>query len=404
MAVKPLGVGLIGSGMISVTYLENMIQRFGILNVVGCSDLIEERAKSKAEEFGIKYMTNEEIFSSKEIDIVVNTTYPLSHHLINKQALEAGKHVHCEKMMACGFEEAQDQYNMAKSKNLRLGMAPDTFLGGGLQTARKLIDDGYIGKPLIVHSIVMRNYAAASPTNPDMPSMVLNKGGTIPFDMGGYYIHAMINMFGPIKRVSGSAKADEIKFSHPLNPLYGQKVEYTDDPTTMVAVLEFESGVIGCLTACSQSQFGAVYPGITVYGTEAAIKCPDPNTFGGPVTIVKGGGFGAGGIEIAEHNIPLTHGYTGEERSFGPEPTNQIRRMFASSRRGIGVADMAWAIRNNRPHRCSAEMGLHAIEVVHGAVQAAKTGQYYNMTTTCERPAALPTGFLGPDAEACLDN
>jgi len=404
MAVKPLGVGLIGAGMISGTYLENMVERFDILRVVGCSDIIEERSKGKAQEYGIKQMTNEEILASDEIDIIVNTTYPKSHHLINKLAIENGKHVQCEKMMACSFEEAKELFDLAKSKGLRLGMAPDTFLGGGLQTSRKLIDDGYIGRPLVVHSIVMREYAANNPINADPPSFVLSKGGTIPFDMGGYYIHAMVNMFGPIKRVSGAARADEIKFTHPLNPRYGEKVDYTDDPTTMVAVLEFESGVIGCLTACSRSQFSAVYPGITVYGTEAAIRCPDPNTYGGPVVLIKGGGYGAA-PGSNEHIIPLSHGYTGEERNpFAPENPNPMRRMFAGSRRGIGVADMAWAVRNNRAHRCSAEMGLHAIEVVHGAVQATKSGQYYNMTTTAERPAALPTGFVGADAEAALDN
>ena len=400
MAVKPLGVGLIGTGAISGTYLDNMIERFGILKVIGCSDIIEARSKAKADEYKIKQMTNEEILASDEIDIVVNTTYPKSHHLINKLALENGKHVQCEKMMACSFEEAKELYDLAKAKGLRLGMAPDTFLGGGLQTSRKLIDDGYIGKPLVVHAIVMRDYSAKGPFIADPPSFVLSKGGTIPFDMGGYYIHAMVNMFGPIKRVSGAAKADELEFTHPMNPRYGEKVDFTDDPTTMVAVLEFECGVIGCLTACSRSQHSAVYPGITVYGLEAAIRCPDPNTYGGPVMLIKGGGYGE---DIKQTSIPLTHGYTGEERNpFAPEDPNPMRRMWASSRRGIGVADMAWAITNNRPHRCSAEMGLHAIEVVHGAVQATKTGQYYNMTTKAERPAPLPTGYTGMDAEAAL--
>src|SRR5690554_3578352 len=156
--VAPVKVGLIGSGAISKSYLSSMINNFSILDVVGCSDIIPERSKNRAEEFGIEQLTNEEILNNPEIEIVVNTTYPLSHYEVSKAALLAGKHVHSEKMMAVTMDEARELVSIAKEKGLRIGMAPDTFLGGGLQTARKLIDAGFIGEPLTARAKVMRGY------------------------------------------------------------------------------------------------------------------------------------------------------------------------------------------------------------------------------------------------------
>ena len=156
--VAPVKVGLVGSGAISKSYLSSMINNFSILDVVGCSDIIPERSKNRAEEFGIEQLTNEEIFNNPEIEIVVNTTYPLSHYEVSKAALLAGKHVHSEKMMAVTLDEGRELLSIAKEKGLRIGMAPDTFLGGGLQTARKLIDAGFIGEPLTARAKVIRGY------------------------------------------------------------------------------------------------------------------------------------------------------------------------------------------------------------------------------------------------------
>jgi predicted dehydrogenase len=163
MSLVPYKVALIGAGAISYTYLDNMCNRFDILDVVGCSDIIPERSKARAEEFGIRQMTNEEILADPEISIVVNTTYPKSHYPVTKAALEAGKHVHSEKMLATTFEDAKELAALAASKGLRLGAAPDTFLGGGYQTVRKLVDDGFIGIPLHVNALVMRGYHYAMP-------------------------------------------------------------------------------------------------------------------------------------------------------------------------------------------------------------------------------------------------
>lgn len=398
-AIKPIGVGLIGSGMISRTYLDNMCGRFDAIRVIGCSDIIPERSAQRAEQYKIRQMTNEEIFADPEIQIVVNTTYPKSHFEVTKLALEAGKHVQSEKMLATNFEDAQKLYALAKSKGLRLGAAPDTFLGAGYQTCRKLIDDGFIGKPLMVRATIVRNYAVDTAAEPSPPSFVVNDGGTIPFDMGGYYIHAMVNMFGPVRRVSGFAVHDKKFFTHPMHAHYREEIPYTEDVNRMLSALEFESGVFGCLMATDSSSVKDEDCGITVYGTDGILICPDPNTFGGPVKLLRSG-------QSSFVNMPLTHGFSGEERAFGApadDPADILAAYWGTSRRDIGVADMAWAILKNRPHRCSAELGLHALEIIHGTEVSTKTGEVYTMTTHPLRPAALPAGFVGSSAEACFE-
>ncbi len=398
MSIKPIGVGLIGSGAISYTYLDNMVHRFDILNVIGCSDIIEERSKSRAEEFGIKQMTNEEIFADPDIQIVVNTTYPKSHYAVTKAALEAGKHVQSEKMMAVTFEEAKELYDLAKSKNLRFGCAPDTFLGAGYQTCRKLIDDGYVGTPLAVNATIIRGYQPAFPVAMDPMPFIVGEGGTIPFDMGGYYIQAMQNLFGAVKRVSGFSQSREKIFSHPKNPQY-KEVLKLNSPNFIQAALEFDCGVLGTLTACDSGFVTPEIPGMTVYGTDGVLICPDPNYYAGPVKLIRNGGK-----ECV--TMPLTHGYSGEEVERGVDLSklDAFRLNWQKSRRGIGVADMAWAITNNRPQRCSAEMALHTIEIIHGVKTASETGKYYEMTTHPEKPKALRPGFIGGAAEAVLDD
>lgn len=378
-SVKPIKVGLIGSGAISGIYLQNMTQTFSILDVVGCSDLIDERSRSRAEEFGIRQMTNEEILSDPEIEIVVNTTYPLSHYEVSKAALLAGKNVHSEKMMATTMDEARELMALAKEKGLRIGMAPDTFLGAALQTARKYIDAGMIGTPINATAMVMRGYRPLGEQDGRLP-MIMTAGGGIPYDMGGYYLHAMIHLLGGIRRVSGFSKTrNPIEvFENPRHPRYKEEFEFST-PNMMVAALEFEQGCYGTITAMSES-FGET-PRLEIYGTEGTLVLSDPNNYGDPIYLIRNGYK-----QMQPCEVPFTHGY----------PVNS---------RGIGVADMAWAIRNNRPHRCSGEIGFHAFEVVNGVQESCRTGKVYEMTSHVDRPAPLPTGYVsGTAAEACLDN
>jgi len=373
MKPKPIKVGLIGAGAISGTYLNNMVNRFEILDVVGCSDIIPERSAKRAAEFGIRDMTNEQILNDPEIQIIVNTTYPTSHYEVNKAALLAGKNVHCEKMIAVTLDEGKELIKIAKEKNLRIGMAPDTFLGGGYQTARKLIDAGMIGEPYMAQAMVVRGYHHDTGAGEGF-AFVFQPGGGIPFDMGGYYLHALISLLGPIERVTGFAQfRDPVrKRLNPKNPQFGEDVSVEGTINALVGSLEFKKNkVMGTITVMSEG-FGET-PRVEIYGKDGVISCPDPNTFGGPVLLRrKDNKWGAGEFT----SIPLTHGFS------------------EGCRRGVGVADMAWAITNGRPHRAHGDMGMQAFETIHGIWAGSKTGKIHVMESTCEQPAPLAAGYV----------
>ena len=367
MKVKPIKVGLIGSGAISGTYLNNMINRFEILEVVGCSDIIPERSKARAEEFGIRDMTNEQILGDPEIQIIVNTTYPTSHYEVNKAALMAGKNVHCEKMIAVELDEGKELAALAKQKNLRIGMAPDTFMGAGYQTARKLLDAGMIGEPFMAQAMVVRGYHQDKWGGP-MFGFTRQPGGGIPFDMGGYYMHALISLLGPVARAAGFAQCryPERTVKNTKNPVYGETITI-ETINALTGSLEFENGVLGNLTLVSEG-FGET-PRVEIYGTEGILVCPDPNTFGGLVLLKRNGSN-----EFV--SMPLTHGYS------------------SGCCRGLGAADMAWAITNGRPHRAHGDMGLQAFEIIHGVWQCSKDGKVHEMESTCAQPAPLASGYV----------
>jgi len=369
MNLKPLKVGLIGSGQISGTYLNNMINRFHILDVAGCSDILPERSAKRAEEYNIRDMTNEEILADPEIKIVVNTTYPTSHYAVNKAALMAGKNVHCEKMIAVTLDEGSELIELAKSKNLRIGMAPDTFLGAGFQTARKLIDAGMIGEPFMAQAMVVRGYHSER-WLAGMFDFTRQPGGGIPFDMGGYYLHALVNLLGPVKRAAGFAqlRRGERFFQNTKNKNFGEKFN-VETINALTGSVEFESGVLGNIAFVSEG-FGETTR-VEVYGREGTLICPDPNRFCGPVYLKRIG-------ESEPVSMPLTHGF-GE-----------------GCCRGVGVADMAWGITNGRPHRAHGDMGFHAFEVIHGIWLGSQTNKVYEMKSTCARPAPLPSGYVEP--------
>lgn len=277
-------VGIIGCGNISDIYLKNCTQVFDNLEVVSCADLIRERAEQKAEEYNIKACSVEELLSDPEIEIVINLTIPKAHAEVCLAALEAGKHVYVEKPLAITREDGKEILETAKEKGLLVGGAPDTFLGAGLQTCRKLIEDGWIGQP-IGATAFMVNHGHES-WHPD-PEFYYKVGGGPMFDMGPYYLTALISLMGPIKRVTGSAR---ITFPERLitsEPKYGTKIS-VDVPTHVAGIMDFESGAIGTILT-SFDVWGSQLPRIEVYGTTGSMIVPDPNTFGGPVLIKRAG-------------------------------------------------------------------------------------------------------------------
>lgn len=396
--IKKVKVGLIGSGDISWTYLQNMTENFGILDVVGCSDLISERSAERAERFGIKQMTNEEILNDPEIQIVLNTTYPSAHYDVSEQILKAGKHVYTEKMMAVNYDAARKLCELANSKNLRIGCAPDTFLSAPYQTARKIIDEGWIGRPVsALAQLVQGNVNDGADPLP-RPNGLWGEGSTMPVDMGGYYIHALVHLLGPVSRVAGFSQTHDAEYLNPKNDLYGQAVQ-AGAPTSSVCSLEFKNSVIGALIILGECS--GCLPRIEIYGTQGNLYLPDPNYYSGPLLIKR-----RGSDRVIE--APLVHDYNNYNRGQKPmgderEPIWNGPSRWLESRRGLGVADMAWAIVNGRPHRCSLELGLHAFEIVHGVNISCENSITYKMTTCPEQPAMLPSNFIGGAAEKALD-
>lgn len=378
MSLEKTKIALIGSGCISETYLRNMTTRWNILDVVGCSDLIDERSALRAQQFNIRQMTNDEILNDPEIKIVVNTTYPTAHYEVSKAALLAGKHVHSEKMLAVTLEEGEELISLAKEKGLRFGVAPDTFLGASHQTARNIIDSGLIGEPFMVQARVVRGYHPLGEDTSELP-FVFNPGGGIPFDMGGYYLHDMINMLGPVRRCGGFVQLRQPNrlCLNTRNPMYDTPLNI-QSPNALVGSLEFECGALGSIAICSEG-FGE-YAGIEVYGTEGTLYVPDPNWFCGEVYLARK-------PNDEKFLMPLTHGY--RDRCC----------------RGMGVADMAWGLRNGRINRTSGELGLHVFEIVHGIWAGAQSGKLHEMKHMCAQPAALPSGYvLEGEEERVLDN
>ncbi|MDO8685129.1 MAG: Gfo/Idh/MocA family oxidoreductase [Clostridiales bacterium] len=361
--MKRVKTGIIGCGNISGIYLENCTRVFKILDVVALADIDMGRAEAKAAEYGIpKACSVKELLSDPEIEIVINLTIPVAHAEINMAVLEAGKNVYVEKPLAITREDGRKILALAQSRGLLVGCAPDTFLGGGIQTCRKLIDDGWIGKP-VAATAFMTCHGHES-WHPD-PEFYYKVGGGPMFDMGPYYLTALVNLIGPVARVTGSANVTFPERIITSTPKYGNKIT-VDTPTHIAGIMDFENGAIGTIIT-SFDIWDANLPKIEIYGAKGSISVPDPNTFGSPVLIKR-----QGAQQWSE--IPLTHSYAGNSR-------------------GLGVADMANALRNGRPNRASGRLAMHVLDIMHGFHNASKEGKHYDITEKCGRPDGLPMGL-----------
>jgi predicted dehydrogenase len=359
---SPVKVGVIGCGNISPIYFKNG-KKLEILDIVACADLILERATARAQEFDIpRACTVEELLSDPEIQIVLNLTIPNAHAEVAFAALQAGKNVYGEKPMAVRREDGKKILEIAQAKGLLVGGAPDTFLGGGIQTCRKLIDDGWIGEPIAATAFMLGH--GHESWHPD-PEFYYKVGGGPMFDMGPYYLTALVNLVGPVRRVTGSTRITFPERTITSQPKYGNKID-VEVSTHVVGVLDFSNGAIGTIVT-SFDVWGAQVPRIEIYGTEGSLSVPDPNIFGGPVRVLR-----AGSREWQE--IPLVYGY-------------------AENSRGIGVADMAYALLSGRPQRASGALTYHVLDIMHAIHEASTSGQHVELSSTCPRPALLPLGL-----------
>jgi predicted dehydrogenase len=360
MALEPVKVGIVGCGNISGTYFTHC-KEMQALEVVACSDIILERAKASAKKFGIpKAGGNEVVLDNGDVELVICLTPPKVHTEIMQAALAAGKHAYTEKPFAVRREDGLATLAAAAEKGLLVGGAPDTFFGGGIQTCRKLIDAGAIGVPVAATAFMLSS--GCESWHPD-PEFFYEVGGGPMLDMGPYYLTALVNLLGPIASVAGRARVSFPERTITSEKKRGQKIT-VETPTHIAGVMDFVCGAVGTLIMSFDCQAHNL-PRIEIYGSEATLSVPDPNTFGGPVRIGRRGGW---------EDVELTHGYT-------------------ENARGIGPADLATSLRTGRKHRACGELTFHVLDAMLSFTDASRAGGFVEVCSTCERPAPLPAGL-----------
>lgn len=356
-------VGIVGAGVISGQYLESLA-RLDDVRLVAVADLDEARARSAAEQYGrgARALTVDELMLADDVDTIINLTIPAAHLEVCMASIESGKHVYVEKPLALTVAHGRQLLDLASSHQLRIAGAPDTVLGTGLQTARAVIDGGHIGEPIA---------ASASWSSPGherwhpAPDFYYKAGGGPLFDMGPYYLTALTTLLGPVASVAATTgRSDRIR-SIGTGPRTGEALTVEID-THVTAVLEHESGAISTVVL-SFEQWGSRQPRIEVHGTTGSVSVPDPNNFTGAVELL------GSGREWRE--IPPLAGYV-------------------DAGRGYGVADLARAASRNEPHRSSAEMALHVLDIMESIGHAAANRATVQLTTTAQRPAPVPLTLL----------
>jgi len=360
--MRKVGFGVIGCGVISTAYLK-AAQRFANLELRAVADMRSAAAEKQGAAFGVPALRVDQLLKRDDIEIVVNLTVPLAHTDVSLAVLRAGKHVHSEKPLGVNVAEARKVMDLAAEKGLRVGCAPDTFLGGGHQTARKAIDDGAIGRPVAGTAFFMcPGHERWHPA----PGFYYLRGGGPMLDMGPYYITNLIQLLGPVARVAAMTSIPKKERTITSQPRFGQRIP-VQVATHAAGTLEFVSGAL-VQVGMSFDVPAHRHPPIEIYGTEGTLVVPDPNWFGGE-------------IEFA----PAKDKWQKLKTAFPYADANY---------RSIGLADMAHAIRANRPHRASGALALHVLEVMEAFDRSAKAGKAIRIATQPERPAPLSESLV----------
>lgn len=367
MENNPLNVGIIGCGNISPTYME-LPHLFADICVIACADANPDAARQRAEEYDLQALSVSQLLASPDIDIVVNLTVPTSHYQVSQSILDAGKHVYTEKPFALSVAEGQELIDRAAQNGVRIGSAPDTFLGGSHQQARHLIDSGAIGKVVTGSAHIMSR--GMEHWHPD-PDFFFRPGAGPVFDLGPYYITNLVQLIGPVRRIMAMSSIPFANRTITSQPRFGEKIP-VETPTTIHSLLEFECGALITLSASWDVWHHGHNP-MELYGAEGSLLVPDPNYFGGDTQLYER----ATERELADFGHPF--GIANLEEGNVPR----------ANYRAAGLADMARSIRDATPHRCSAETALHVVDVMASILKSGETGQPVNLSTSCNRPEAL---------------
>jgi predicted dehydrogenase len=369
---KDLRVGIIGCGNISTAYLQ-LASMFKGYDIVAVADINMDNARARAAEFDVRAQTVDDLLAAADVDLVINLTIPAAHVDVSRAILKAGKHVYSEKPFVLSLAEAQELGDIAKAEGVRIGSAPDTFMGGSHQLARNLIDAGAIGKVTSGTAVVMSSGMEDWHPNPDF---FFQKGGGPILDLGPYYICNLVQLLGPVQKVTSFTGMASDTRTIQNGPRNGETVP-VETPTTIHSVLSFESGAIITLLA-SWDVWASNHPIMELYGSEGTMDMPDPNFFGGILTVTERSGD------------PVEKSW---DHPFSVPNFEETQANY----RGAALADMALAIAEGRPHRCNDEFATHVVEVMTAILEAGETGTVMTMTTTCSKP-----DVLGPDAARAL--
>jgi len=358
--MKRANVAIVGCGNISSIYLENLTGRFHNVEVYAVSDLVEEKAKAQAVRFGVeRIMTFDQILADPNVDIVLNITTPQTHYSLCKAALEAGKHVYVEKPLSLNFAQGKELVELAREKGLLIGCAPDTFLGAGIQTCRRIIDMGIIGE--VTGATAFMVCHGHESWHPD-PEFYYKKGGGPMFDMGPYYLTALVNLIGSVEYVAGMTSMATPTRTITSQPKNGTVID-VEVPTHVNGLLRFTNGAVGNIIT-SFDVWDSRLPRIEIYGTRGAMIVPDPNCFDGEVLVKQG-----------------------FDQGFKPWP---LMTENSVNSRGLGLSDMADRILNGREsHRACGDLALHVLEIMEAIHVSSDRRCQVKLESTCTRPEPM---------------
>ena len=370
---KVFKVGLIGCGHIAETYFRAE-KYFNNIKIIKCADINLKAAKKCSKEYGIKFLSVNEILKDQEVEIILNLTIPKAHYEISKRALLNGKHVYSEKPLAINLKDGKELLKISRRKKLYLGNAPDTFLGGGIQKSKELVEKNIIGKIKLGNAVFAFPGIQSYHPNPE-PWFAKLEGGPV-IDMGPYYITALVNLLGPAKKVSGRIINGSKYRTIGIGPKKGRKFK-VNCPTTYLSTITFKNNTVIRLTL-SFDVIAHQRNHIELYGEKGSMIVPDPNMFGGSVFTCKKLGDNWKEFKTTKMHLGKINIRTQSSRA-NEAPTN-------ANYRGAGLSEMAYSIEKKRKHLCNGEISLHVLDIITSIMKASKSGVNQSINTDCVKP------------------